>query len=104
MSDLTGLTLKAALDGLAGKRFSSEEITQAHLSAMVVMQLRVGEDGRIKTAEVVQGQALFDEPALAAVRQWRYAPLLLNGVPTEFIVNVTVMFRLQPAASSKGAP
>jgi protein TonB len=78
--------------------------TQAHLSAMVVLQLRVGEDGRIKTAEVVHGQALFDEPALAAVRQWRYAPLLLNGVPTEFIVNVTVMFRLQPAADAKGAP
>ena len=34
MSDLTKLTLKAALDGLADKSFSSEEITQAHLSAI----------------------------------------------------------------------
>src|SRR5436190_18669731 len=34
MSQLTGLTLKAALDGLAAKSFSSEEITQAHLSAI----------------------------------------------------------------------
>jgi len=34
MSDLTGLTLKAALDGLAAKSFSSEEITKAHLSAI----------------------------------------------------------------------
>jgi len=34
MSDLTGLTLKAALDGLANKSFSSEEITQAHLGAI----------------------------------------------------------------------
>jgi aspartyl-tRNA(Asn)/glutamyl-tRNA(Gln) amidotransferase subunit A len=34
MSDLTGLTLKAALDGLADKSFSSEEITKAHLSAI----------------------------------------------------------------------
>ena len=34
MSDLTGLTLKAALDGLAAKTFSSEEITNAHLGAI----------------------------------------------------------------------
>ena len=34
MSDLTKLTLKHALDGLAAKRFSSVEITQAHLDAM----------------------------------------------------------------------
>jgi len=34
MSDLTGLTLKAALDGLANKSFSAEEITKAHLSAI----------------------------------------------------------------------
>ena len=34
MSDLTNLTLKAALDGLAGKAFSSVEITQAHVEAV----------------------------------------------------------------------
>jgi len=34
MSELTGLTLKAALDGLAAKSFSSEEITKAHVEAV----------------------------------------------------------------------
>ena len=34
MSNLTDLTLKAALDGLASKQFSSVELTQAHLTAM----------------------------------------------------------------------
>ncbi|MGH6909499.1 MAG: Asp-tRNA(Asn)/Glu-tRNA(Gln) amidotransferase subunit GatA [Phenylobacterium sp.] len=34
MSDLTTLTLKAALDGLAAKSFSSVEITQAHVEAV----------------------------------------------------------------------
>jgi aspartyl-tRNA(Asn)/glutamyl-tRNA(Gln) amidotransferase subunit A len=34
MSDLTSLTLKAALDGLASKSFSSVEITQAHIEAV----------------------------------------------------------------------
>jgi aspartyl-tRNA(Asn)/glutamyl-tRNA(Gln) amidotransferase subunit A len=34
MSELTQLTLKAALDGLKTRAFSSEEITRAHLSAI----------------------------------------------------------------------
>jgi len=34
MSDLTRMTLKAALDGLQAKKFSSVELTQAHLDAM----------------------------------------------------------------------
>ena len=34
MSDLTKLTLKAALDGLAAKSFSSVEITRAHVEAV----------------------------------------------------------------------
>ena len=34
MSQLTGLTLKAALDGLKSKQFSSAEITQAHVEAV----------------------------------------------------------------------
>src|SRR6201996_5187488 len=34
MSSLTNLTLKAALDGLAAKSFSSEEITRAHIDAI----------------------------------------------------------------------
>jgi aspartyl-tRNA(Asn)/glutamyl-tRNA(Gln) amidotransferase subunit A len=34
MSELTSLTLKAALDGLAAKSFSSEELTQAHIEAV----------------------------------------------------------------------
>src|SRR4051812_37774135 len=34
MSELTSLTLKAALDGLAAKTFSSAELTQAHVDAV----------------------------------------------------------------------
>ena len=34
MSDLTSLTLKGAIDGLASKRFSSEELTRAHSDAI----------------------------------------------------------------------
>ena len=46
MTDLTDLTLAAALDGLKSKQFSSVEITQAFLSAM--------EKARILNAYVVE--------------------------------------------------
>jgi protein TonB len=67
---------------------------QARLSAMIIVEALVGTDGRVKQVTVLRGAPLFDEPAVAAVKQWRYAPLLLNGVPTEFILTATVKFSL----------
>lgn len=34
MTDLTKLTLKAALDGLTSRAFTSEEITRAHIQTI----------------------------------------------------------------------
>jgi periplasmic protein TonB len=68
---------------------------QARLQAVVIVEAYVGTDGRVKSAKVLRGAPLFDDPALSAVRQWRYAPLLLNGVPTEFVLTVTLNFKLQ---------
>jgi len=67
---------------------------QARLSAIIIMEALVGTDGRVKKVTVLRGAPLFDEPAMTAVRQWRYQPLLLNGIPTEFILTVTVNFNL----------
>lgn len=70
--------------------------SQAGLAGLVIIEAHVGTDGRVKDATVLRGQPLFDEPARAAVLQWRYQPLLLNGVPMEFILTVTVKFALRP--------
>jgi protein TonB len=67
----------------------------ARVQSLIILEARVGLDGRVKDVKVLRGHPLFDESALAAVRQWRYQPLLLNGEPTEFILTVTVMFNLQ---------
>lgn len=71
---------------------------QAHVSAMVILEALVDTQGNVRDVKVLRGQPLFNDAAVAAVRQWRYQPLLLNGQPTEFILSVTVLFRL------KGAP
>jgi protein TonB len=67
----------------------------AGIKAVVIIEAHVDTRGSVKTAKVLRGHPLFDEPAMTAVMQWRYQPLLLNGEPTEFILNVTVMFNLR---------
>jgi protein TonB len=67
---------------------------QARLSAIVIVEAWVDSQGRVKSVTVLRGAPLFDEPAVAAVKQWRYQPLLLNGVPTEFLLTATVKFHI----------
>jgi outer membrane biosynthesis protein TonB len=40
---------------------------------------------------------LLDRAAEAAVRQWRYSPVVLNGTRVPFILTVTLSFFLQAA-------
>ena len=52
-------------------------------------------DGAILNARVLRSVPLLDQAALDAVRQWRYTPTLLNGVPVPVIMTVTVSFTLK---------
>ncbi len=61
----------------------------------VMIEAIIGADGRVKDATVLRSIPLLDEAALAAVRQWRFTPTLLNGVPVPVIMTVTVNFTLQ---------
>jgi len=67
---------------------------QSRVQAMVILEAEVDTRGNVTHVTVLRGSPLFDDAAIAAVKQWRYQPLLLNGVPTDFILTVTVMFRL----------
>lgn len=69
--------------------------TQARVAALLILEAEVGPDGRVRAVKVLRGHPLFDESAMVAVRRWRYQPLLLNGVPTPFLVTVTVNFNLK---------
>jgi protein TonB len=70
---------------------------EARLSMLVILEAQVDIRGQVKSVRVLRGHPLFDDAALAAVKQWRYQPLLLNGTPTEFILTVTLQFTLQTA-------
>ncbi len=67
----------------------------AGVSGQVILEAHVGEDGRVVDVRVIEGHRLFDEAALASVRSRRYEPLLLNGVRSDFLVTITLTFRIR---------
>ena len=67
---------------------------QARVQGFVILEARVGVDGAVQSARVIRSIPLLDEAALAAVQQWRYQPLLLNGMPMPFVLTVTVVFKI----------
>lgn len=67
----------------------------AQVEGDVLLSIKVGEDGKVKTVRVLQGNPLLTASAAAAVQQWRYAPHLQDGNPEDTDLNVRVKFRLQ---------
>jgi protein TonB len=67
----------------------------AKIEGMVIIEAIIGMDGKVKDARVLKSVNMLDQAALDAVRQWEYSPTLLNNVPVEIIMNVTVNFTLR---------
>jgi TonB family protein len=72
----------------------SDEARQAHFSGTVVLQVLIDEDGVPAWGKLMVrvGKGL-DENALAAVRQYRFNPATLDGVPVPFLATIEVNFR-----------
>ena len=68
---------------------------QTRISGTVRLHAIIGKDGTIQQLEVMNGHPLLQQAALDAVRQWRYKPTLLSGIPTETPITIRIEFRLQ---------
>jgi len=68
---------------------------RSRVSAVVVLEVKVDEEGNVSEVIVLKGHPLFDEAAVKAVRQWKYSPTLLNGEPVPVMASVTVIFKLR---------
>jgi periplasmic protein TonB len=66
----------------------------ARVQGTVIIEAIIGPTGRVERARVVKSEPLLDEAALAAVRQWRYTPTLLNNTPVSVILTVSVRFSI----------
>jgi TonB family protein len=70
-----------------------ENAKRNHISGTVVLHARIGTDGRIHSLRIVSApDGDLAIASMAAVRQWRYKPFLLNGEPVEVDTQITVNF------------
>jgi TonB family protein len=67
----------------------------ARVQGVVIVEATIGVDGKVTNATIAKSIPLLDAAALDAVRQYEYAPTLLNGVAVRVIMMVTVLFSLQ---------
>jgi protein TonB len=66
----------------------------SRVQGMVILQATIDSRGNVESATVLRSIPLLDQAALDAVRQWKFTPTLLNGVPVPVIMTVTVNFEL----------
>ena len=64
----------------------------AGVEGTVVLTAVLGKDGAVRDVAVVTGVPVLNDAALNAVRLWVFTPTLLNGVPVEVVMTVTVNF------------
>jgi len=66
----------------------------ARVQGDVVLSAIIDVNGQITNLQLVSGHPMLVPAALAAVKQWRYKPYLLNGQPVEVETTITVIFTL----------
>jgi TonB family protein len=54
----------------------------------------IATDGAVRSLQVLEGDPMFYQSALDAVRQWRYKPIFLNGHSVEVDTHITVIYKL----------
>jgi TonB family protein len=73
-----------------------KSMSDAGREGEVPLEAVIGRDGTVQTVRVLSANVHpdFAIAAADAVRQWRFDPTLLNGVPVDVVMTVTVSFTL----------
>jgi protein TonB len=66
----------------------------ARVTGVVLVKAIISRDGTVTELQVVSGHPILVPAAIAAVKQWRYRPYLLNGEPVEVETYITVTFQI----------
>jgi TonB family protein len=62
----------------------------------VVLDVRIGSDGRVGNVDVVSGDPVLAGAAVSAVKQWVYAPFSPDGKEVDRQTRITFRFTLSP--------
>jgi periplasmic protein TonB len=67
----------------------------AKITGIVILEATVAVDGSVEQVRVLRSVKFLDQAAIEAVKQWKYSPLMLNGIPTPFVLTVTLSFSMK---------
>ena len=70
------------------------EAREQRVQGTVMVHLQIGPDGRVRSSRELSGPAPLVPAALAAVREWRFIPALLNGQAIDSEKDVSIEFQL----------
>ena len=73
----------------------------AAIDGVVILDAIVDEHGRVQSLKVLRGHPLLAKAATAAVQQWEYEPLRLNGTATPFELTVSLWFHFDDKAKKR---
>jgi protein TonB len=64
---------------------------------VVVVRYVIGKDGRVREVTVLSRpeREIFEKTAVKAIRNWRFRPHKVNGVPQEIVHELTIFFKLE---------
>lgn len=68
---------------------------QARVQGTVVLRAAISKDGTVEALRVASGHPFLIPPAIEAVKQWRYKPYIVNGMPRPVETEVMVNFVLK---------
>ena len=71
-----------------------EDAKTNHIQGKVLLHAIIDQNGEVCSLQLTQGDPLLAGAAIAAVRQWRYTPTELNGLPVSVDTTITVIFNL----------
>lgn len=69
-----------------------DEAKATGIRGVVLLEIRIAGDGSVSDVQVLRSIPMLDQAAIDAVKQWKYEPTLVGGVPVEVAMNVYVNF------------
>jgi protein TonB len=74
----------------------TDEARRANIAGEVELEIVVRRDGTVGDVKIIRGlRGGLNERAVLAVRQWKFAPGRMKGVPVDVVVEVGVEFKLR---------
>jgi periplasmic protein TonB len=88
-------TARALLIHTVNPSYPPEALAQK-LHGTVVLEVVVARDGSVEDVKMVRGYFILAQAAIAAVKQWRFEPYMLNGHAAATQTAITINFSYPP--------